>query len=120
MLGNSLDSCLFAFVELFMNTLTAKHLKHKSEIMSTKQNQQKRVRTVAKSRFTRYKNVLQKNITDDEKNLELINEFYNDFLNAWKNVEEQHNKYVSIVGEVLDENLNEQWINEIQNSSAET
>ena len=64
--------------------------------MSTEQNQQKLVRTAAKSRFTRYKNVLQKNIADDEKNLELINEFYNDFLNAWKNVEEQHDKYVSI------------------------
>ena len=87
--------------------------------MSAEQNQQKLLRTTAKSRFTRYKNVLIKYITVDKKGLELVNECYNDFLNAWKNVEEQHDKYVSVAG-TGEENLNDEWINEIQNSLAET
>ena len=87
--------------------------------MSAEENQQKLLRTTAKSRFTRYKNVLVKYITVDKKSLELVNEFYNDFLNAWKNVEEQHDKYVSVAG-TGEENLNDEWINEIQNSLAET
>ena len=71
-------------------------------------DEKKKSRAQAKRRFTRIGNNLQKSI-DDDVILKTIESRYNNFKDAWKEVQRKHDEYMEDITEQSDDE--EEWIN---------
>ena len=75
----------------------------------------KRKRTSAKGRFTRVVNCLESLLQEPDRDKEIAEKFFYDVENAWKNVEEKHEEYISALDEGdADLENEERWITEVQ------
>ena len=76
-------------------------------------DKKKKSRAQAKRRFTRIGNNLQKSIEDDVI-LKTVESRYNDFKDAWKEVQRKHDEYMEDITELSDEE--EGWINNLNST----
>ena len=75
-------------------------------------DQEKRQRSAAKGRFTRSLNLFNAEIESEEIDINDLELTFHDVENAWKNVEEKHDKYIAALdAEIQNE---EDWIIQIQ------
>ena len=75
----------------------------------------KKHRTAAKGRFTRLVNELERMIDHEDVENEFVSSMFNDVNEAWKNVNEKHDNYMSSTnGSEEEMAAGDQWISEIQ------
>ena len=75
-------------------------------------NEKKKSREQAKRRLTRIGNNLQKSIEDVI--LKTVESRYNDFKDAWKEVQQKHDEYMEDIKEQGDEG--DEWINDLNST----
>ena len=88
--------------------MCAKHLKLKMAAESAKWK-----RSAAKGRLTRTTNALNEYISGDSKEYELLNSIFSDVENAWHNLEQKHDEFISVVENPEDADHDE-WMNKCQ------